>query len=116
MRQDLEALTALIERVDDALSSVPATRVLRSRVVHVSRAVEDAIAGYGPREANDPTQAKVYLCLALEALQKVQSDPAVVEGSRPALALRELQEGIARLISDALNGVYAPRRGTNAAV
>jgi hypothetical protein len=106
MRQNLEALTDLVERADDALSLVPATRVLRSRMVHVSRAIEDAIASFGPRESNDPVQAKLYLCMALEALQKLQGEPAVTAAGRPAQALLELQNGISRLISDALNGCY----------
>ncbi|MEO7775106.1 MAG: hypothetical protein ABIT36_10480 [Steroidobacteraceae bacterium] len=96
----------MVEIADEALSSVPTTRVLRSRVVHVSRAIEDAIAGFGPRESNDPVQAKVYLCMGLEALTQLQSDPALLAGSRPAVALADLQDAISRLVSDALSGCY----------
>jgi hypothetical protein len=106
VRQNLEALTPLVEAADGALSRVSATRVLRTCIAPVSRSIEDAIAGFGPREANDPVQAKVYLCMALESLQKIATDPAIPAGSQPALALAELQVAISELISGALSGCY----------
>jgi hypothetical protein len=44
--------------------------------------------------------------MALEVLQKLQSDPSVPAGSRPALAMTTLQEGISSLVGGAVSGCY----------
>jgi hypothetical protein len=51
-------------------------------------------------------QAKVYLSMALESLQKIATDPAIPADSAPARALTQLQLAISELITDALSGCY----------